>query len=450
MKKKILMTIISIVVALVAISATGCTHASFDLTAQDKISVGEEAYGYLALFANPEYADRSADTGKDLEFCKYLADKLTNWGYVPKAVESDGVAGIEKFNYYYDDGERVYSGSSYNVEFTKSASTQSKGRIILTAQYDNRYSYSGIATGADGSYESGASVAALLTISRLLSDKDLDFDITIAFLGCSTISYNGAEHMLKGMSDVQKQEVLLAIDISNIIGGDYTYLYTVDKRTDYGDFFDQLATVNGLDFAPVPNDKKVGSASLIDNGLYNYFHVGMFSNNMYFMNECIPTLTISSFNWDKSGNSGRVEFDGKESLLQTPADSLSNMVERVGEDEIKARFDDIVGVVYLAIAEEGETLAGALATAREQMPSRLAQSAVANSVLTVAPKIIVVTALILIIFQVRKRVNDNKEKYLAIRHANAKTQPIDVFGFDDEDDKDNTDDNSDGGVFEGF
>ena len=139
MKKKILMTIISIVVALVAISATGCTHASFDLTAQDKISVGEEAYGYLALFATPEYADRSADTGKDLEFCKYLADKLTNWGYVPKAVESDGVAGIEKFNYYYDDGERVYSGSSYNVEFTKSASTQSKGRIILTAQYDNRY-----------------------------------------------------------------------------------------------------------------------------------------------------------------------------------------------------------------------------------------------------------------------------------------------------------------------
>ncbi|MGN0797835.1 MAG: M28 family peptidase [Christensenellales bacterium] len=450
MKKKLLLTIISIVVALVAISATGCTHAQFDLKEQGKVGVGEEAYQYLTLFATPEYADRSADTGKDLAFCKYLADKLTSWGYIPKAVESDGVAGIEKFNYYYDDGEKVYSGSSYNVEFTKAASTQSRGRIILTAQYDNRYSYSGIATEADGSYESGASVAALLTISRLLSDKDLDFDITIAFLGCSTISYNGAEHMLKNMSDVQKQEVLLAIDISNIIGGDYTYLYTIDKSTDYGDFFDQLATVNSLNFASVPKDKKVGSARLIDNGLYNYFHVGMFSNNMYFMNEGIPTLTISSFNWDKSGSSGRVEFDGKESLLQTPADSFDNMVARVGEEEIKARFDDIVSVVYLAIAQEGEALASALTSSRDQMPSRLAQSAVANSVLTVAPKIIVITALILIMFQVRKRVNDNREKYLAIRHANAKSQPIDVFGFDDEEGKDNSNDSSDGGVFDGF
>lgn len=448
MKKKILLTIISIIVALVAVCATGCSHAEFDLAAQQKVGAGEEAFGYLTTI-DEQYPDRTPDSGEDFEFCKYLADQLTSWGYTPKAVESEGVAGIEKFNYYYDDGERVYSGSSYNVEFTKSATTQSKGRIILTAQYDNAYSYAGVSTQADGSYESGASVAALLTISRLLSDKDLDFDLTVAFLGCSTISYNGAEYMFKNMSEEQKQDALLAIDISNIIGGDYTYLYTIDKSTDYGDFFDQLAAVNNLDFTPVPQDKKVGSAMLIDNGLYNYFHVGMLGNNMFFMNEGIPTLTISSFNWDKSGSNGRVEMDGKDSLLQTPADTLNNMIDRVGEDNIKARFDSIVNVVYLAVAEEGDTLASALATARDQMPSRLAQSSVANSVLTVAPKIIIVTALILLMLAVRKRVNDDKEKYLAIKHANDKSQNIDVFGFDGED-KDNTDDKSDGGVFEGF
>ena len=109
-----------------------------------------------------------------------------------------------------------------------------------------------------------------------------------------------------------------------------------------------------------------------------------------------------------------------------------------------------MGVVYLAIAEEGEVLAKALTSSRDQMPSRLAQSAVANSVLTVAPKIIIVTALILIMFQVRKRVNDNREKYLAIKHANTKSAPIDVFGFDDEEGKDNSNDSTDGGVFEGF
>lgn len=450
MKKKILLTIISIVVALVAVCATGCTHAEFDLAPQQKVGAGEEAYGYLTTIAE-QYYDRTPDSGKDFEFCKYLATQLTSWGYTPKAVESEGVAGIEKFNYYYDDGERVYSGSSYNVQFTKPSTAQSKGTIVLTAQYDNRYSYTGIATQADGSYESGASVSALLTICRLLCDKDLDFDLTVAFLGCSTISYNGAEYMFKNMTERQKQDVLLAIDISNIIGGDYTYLYTVDKRTDYGDFFDQLATVNGLDFQSVPQDKKVGAATLIDNGLYHYFHVGMLSNNMYFMNEGIPTLTILSFNWDKSGSGGRVEKDGKENLLQTPADTLANMIDRVGEDNIKARFDSIVSAVYLAIAREGETLVGALTSSRSQMPSRLAQSSVANSVLTVAPKIIVVTALILLMFAVRKRVNDDKEKYLAIKRANTKSQSVDVFGFDDDGQgKDNFGDKSDGGVFDGF
>ncbi|MGN0771010.1 MAG: M28 family peptidase [Christensenellales bacterium] len=452
-KTRLMITVISLIVAVVAFCAVGCSAVSFDLTQGQTVSVGEEAYQYLELFATPGYADRSADTGNDLEFAKYLAQKLSDWGYTPKDVESNSVAGIQRFNYYLDGSDRVYSGSSYNVIFDKPAQSESKERILLTAQYDNRYSYSGISTGADGSYESGASIAALLVISRLLSQHEFDFDITIAFLGCSTVNYNGAEQMVKDMSEQYKKDILLSIDISNIIGGDYNYLYTIDKSTDYGSFFDELAKVNSLDFKSVPKDKKVGQASLFDNGLYNYFHVGMLSNNMYLMNEGVPTLTITSFNWDKTGNSGRVEMDGKESLLQTPADTFANMVERVGEEKIKSSFDSIINVVYLALTQEGDTLVQALQNSKEQMPSRLAQSSVTNSVLTVAPKMIILVALLLIMLKVRKLVNDDKDKYLAMKKVAEPQKPIDVFGFDTPDDSGNNgtdkNDKSDG-VFDGF
>ncbi len=451
MKKKILiLTTICMLALLVFVG--GCQSKSYDIDAHETLNVGQTAYNYMQTLAT-DFPDRTFGMGKDKDVAVYLAKLLAGWGYTPQDSKADGVEGINEYTSYVNTDNNAETGKGYNVVFTKKAVGESRGEMILSAQYDNLYSHKNYGTAADGSYESGASVAALLTLAELIKDQDFPFDVTIAFLDGGSVNWTGSAYFVSQMDVARLDNILLAVDFANIVGGDFNYAYTIDKDTDYGKFFATLNKVDNLGFGDVPTNKRVGSGRLVEDGLYNYFHAGMLSNNIFLMNKGVPTLTLLSLNWTDKSAPSRVEMKGKENVLQTPADTWGNINKRVGEDKIKSSLNSYISLVYNAMVLEQTQLLDSLSTARDQMPSQLAQSYMTNTILSVGLKILSVVAMVVVMSQFRKFVNNDREKYMQkIVSAQEKQheEPIDVFGFDSPKNEGDHTDNGKDDVFKGF
>lgn len=459
MKKKVLI-LITICMLTLLVFVGGCQSKSFEVNQHQALDVGDKAYSYMELMST-DYADRTFGMGKDKLVAVYLAKKLSEWGYTPQDSKIDGVAGINEYTSYVTADENANTGKGYNVVFSKKAVGESRGEIILSAQYDNLYSHKTYGTTADGSYESGASIGALLTLAELIKDKDMPFDLTIAFFDGGSLNWTGSAYFVSQMDVVRMDNILLAVDFANIVGGDYNYAYSIDKATDYGKFFDTINKVDSLGMKAVPADKRIANGMLIEDGLYSYFHTGMLSNNIFLMNKGVPTLTLMSLNWSDKSVPSRVEMKGKENVYQTPADNFGNLKNRVGEEKIKSSLNSFVSLIYNALVLEQNMLVDSLATARDQMPSHMAQNYLTNTILSIGLKILTVVAMVVVMSKFRKIVNKDRDKYMQkIANAQEKQheEPIDVFGFDapknesttnaDNNKTDGTNNNDD--VFDGF
>ena len=96
-----------------------------------------------------------------------MSTLLSGWGYTSDFSDAEtlGLQGFKvEFTRY--DGSAVSDTSAYNVVFTKK-SENSKGEIILSAQYDNLYADSEEFLKSDGSYESGSGTSVLLALAEI-------------------------------------------------------------------------------------------------------------------------------------------------------------------------------------------------------------------------------------------------------------------------------------------
>ncbi|MEG1608905.1 MAG: M28 family peptidase, partial [Clostridia bacterium] len=382
-------------------------------------------------------------------------------------------AGLSKFEFKYtDDAGKEQLGKSYNVSATKKA-VNSKGEIILGTYYDNSF---GVKVNdkpivGDGSYESGASVATLLTIAQQLAKmQDLQYDITIVFFGAGSVGYIGAGEYVANMSLERKDNVKLMINFNQIVGGKNMYMYSRDFGTDYNDYFYEVAKVNGVDAKKVPANKNISKARLSEDSLQNYFHIGMVGNNYYFMNSKIPTVNFMSFDWSSNKNFYNTEYDGSKNVFQTDNDTIGNLVERCGGvDIVKAKMNDIIKTTLLALSGGySQSFDKALSTASKQEVNEKAQNATTASALSITIKVLLVVAVVAIMFAVKNYLQKNKDKYV-INIPNENGEPNapkqDVFeefftkkndsGNNVENDGDNDNGNNSGNsgnsdVFEGF
>ena len=406
---KIILTVaIILLVVMTASMLTACSKTPhFELSEKDW-GYGDKAFENMKYLAE-NYPDRTMGTPGEERFAKYLSTLLSGWGYTSDFSDAEtlGLQGFKvEFTRY--DGSAVSDTSAYNVVFTKK-SENSKGEIILSAQYDNLYADSEEFLKSDGSYESGSGTSVLLALAENMKDFDYDYDVTFAFFSGGCYGWQGAYHYVTHLKNADLDNIKLVLNFSMLGGGDNLYLYTGENASDFGGYL-QSASV-GL--TENPQNKNVVSSFIMESEpLYSFLHIGLTGNHYFFLNRKIPCGNFTSHNWSCNDNPFLTEMKGKANVYHTPEDNLQTMIERKGEENIVAMLNDVANSVMNALsADNAQILEEAFADGKKQVAVS-GQSAKVSSMATIAVKLIAIATFFGIALAVRNNIRKNRSKYI--------------------------------------
>ncbi|MDE5910721.1 MAG: M28 family peptidase [Clostridia bacterium] len=421
--KKIYLIAIVLLIVSITVFFVGCKSKQIQVNEIDGInaSLGEKAYGYLQTLEGEELQNRTLGTQGELDAAKYISGLMTDWGYASEYSSEDGL-GLQEFKTSFKrfDGEEINGALAHNVIFSKkSGEENSKGEIILACGYDNLYSekadISGNLWNADGSYESGSSVAVMLTLAETLKDKSCDYDLTFAFFSGSCYGWKGAMDYVENLDRAQLDKIALVVNFAMLGGGDNWYIYSGESKNSYGSY---LNACGGDNVTAVPKDRNIGQFVLTSDAIYNYANIGMLSNQYFFDVKKIPTANFLSLNWEINDNPLFSEMKGKDNVYHTKNDTLQNMIERKGEDGVKAQLFEVVKTTLTALdSSNKETLEAVLDTAKSQLPGGGAQNGQSATFANFIIKIVVIAILIAISFAIRANLSKNMDKYIKAKKA---------------------------------
>lgn len=425
--RKIVLTAAVMLIALISVGAfAACSAAdpTFDVVKSDG-DFGGVAFSHMKYLAE-NYPDRTMGSQGEADAARYIASIMSDLGYTGK-YSYEGEEGLQGFKVSYTryDGSAVNDVNAFNVAFTKKAA-EPKGEILLTAQYDNLY---GEKTSeelwqADGSYESGSGVAVLLTLAKLLSETDCGYDLTFAFFTGGSYCWQGAYRYVAQLTGADLDGISLMLNFAMLGGGEYLYLYTRETSTDYGGYLRSVS--DGL--TQIPKDKNVSAIVMETDPLYAYSHIGMTGNHYYFMDRGIPTANYLSHNWSRNDQPFVTEIKDKANVYHTADDTLANMVERKGEENISAMLSNVINSVLGALdGQNSATFDAVLSTARDQSGS-VGQESKASSVIAVAVKLAFVALFFALALTVRSYIHKNSSKYRSPEPE--KAESVKPFDFD--------------------
>ena len=421
-KKILLVAAVALAITITVLFA-GCTPKPIEINAIDDIDSGisDTAYEYLKTLAGEGLRDRTLCSQGELDAAKYIADEMSKLGY-ESAFSSDGVLGLQEFKTSIKrfSGEELVDAKAYNVVFSKkSTSQESKGEIILACSYDNLYGEKADISGnlweADGSYESGAGVATLLTLAGALKNRSCDYDLTFAFFTGGCYEWKGAMNYVDNLDRAALDRIALALNFSMPVGGDNWYIYTGESNTTYGRY---LYACGQDSPKAVPKDRNIGQFYLTEDSKLGYMNVGMLSNHYYFDLKDIPTANFLSINWEINDNPLFSEMKGKDNVYHTKNDTLQNMIERKGEEGIKAQLLGVIKTTITALdSSNSDILKSSLDVAKSEMPSSSAQSSKGATLANVILKVVLIASLIAASYVIKTSLRMNIDKYIQAKKA---------------------------------
>ncbi|MCI7401995.1 MAG: M28 family peptidase [Christensenella sp.] len=392
-KRWLMLLILIILLASISIYFVSCSKDTIYLEkSQQELDYKDEIMNNLRIVST-DYKNRYVSSSDSEVFVNHIVSYMgSELGY-----------DVSIQRYYVSSVDSI----TCNIECTKDS--PSDKQIILACQWDNCYSSFDNAN-PDGAYESGAAIATLMAIAKELKDKDLKYDLKIVFFGCAVQSYYGSEYYFGQMSEKEKEDTLLVINLAMIGAGDNTYMYSRDFSTNYNDTFYSIAEANELGFTKVPLDKRIISSTFSNELSYDYVHIGMFGNQNIFMNNSIPTINYLSINWKDKSNPAYTEISGKDNVFETPNDTYQNMIDRVGEEVIKERLNNILKSVVLSLDEYYSFVEQDLYNPTEINSFFLSDKA--YYIGTIAVKILAVAVLYIILTKMQSIIQHNKGEYL--------------------------------------
>ena len=420
--KKIYILAITVLAVMLAVFFAGCTPKQVEVNKVDVDgTLGDRAFEYMQTLAGEELAGRTLGTQGELDGATYIAGIMKELGY-NSAYSSGEIEGVQEFKTSIKrfDGAEIKDTTAHNVIFTKkSKADESKGEIILCCQYDNLYlensSVSGTTWNSDGSYESGSGIAVLLTLAEELKDKPCDYDLTFAFFTGGCYGWKGAMNYVDNLDRSSLNNVALALNFTLLGGGDNWYIYSGESETTYGKY---LYACSGGNSTAVPKDRNIGQFILSEDSRYNYANIGMLSNQYFFDCKDIPTANFISLNWEINDNPLFSEMEGKENIYHTKNDTLQSMIERKGEEEIKAQLFQVISATLTALDMSNENaLTSSLEVAKGEMPDRLPQSGKSSMLADLIVKILLIAILIGISYVIKNRLYRNIDKYINAKKA---------------------------------
>ena len=290
--KKRLTILLVLVLAICAIFATVPTVASANQDSQT-----------LTLLQDfiTNCPDRRSQTEYSIGVADYVSEQFVKMG-----VSSDNVALQEP----------TTMRGEYNVIATIDNPNTTK-TVVVGAHYDTAY--------GEGASDNASGVVALWQIAQKLTQGvTLPFDVQlVAFCG-EEDGLVGSSYFVNVLTEKQKQDILLMINIDTIATGDNLYLFCENKTTPL-----QNAFIEGSQNAPVKLQGKpfnVGLFSTFDFYYYGYWEMAQNSDHTPFRLESIPTAFFFSGNY-KTKYYGYVEnADQSKWILNTKKDTLANLI----------------------------------------------------------------------------------------------------------------------------
>lgn len=295
---------------------------------------------FMPRISTPAYAESAPIAGADGYLKPFLAIKDRTSGsegeknaalFIRQSLID---AGFSETNVLIDNFKTTVNTetlTSQNVIATITPSVQYTHSVVIGAHYDNQFSsisqvQSG--TGAEGAYDNGCAVSALLTLAKnLKSDPEylsVPFKTVFVFFGAQSLSFAGSRHYFEGLNDLDRSRTLLYMNYDIIGGGDYLYMYCDEVKTNQEKYFMDIAKASGQNIRLAPANKKTMSMT---QGIGSYTHYGLQSDNVVAMAHGIPSVNFLSLNWDTGKYLGMVESETKPPILGTKNDTYAKLTE---------------------------------------------------------------------------------------------------------------------------
>lgn len=311
---------------------------------------------------------RIAGSKAEYNSALYIASKLAEYGLEAKNNAST-VDGLEYFEF-----ENIYTGNtntSQNVIFTKRSNVASNKKVILSTHYDSLYvaasngEYSSAnSLGKEGVNDNAASVATLLAIASYISQADVEFgfDIEIVFFGAGHNNYAGSKYYSGGISEADKDNILLMLNLDRIgLGaGNYVYMGEFLSKGHYN-LFDVLNTSNSISFLPLNNLVKYQLSS--PSGL-SYTHIGLEGDHAILQKRGINIINYTSGDYQKPLTADFTEFAGKQNITGTKNDNYDYILSNVKgfSDNLVSVYNSVLSLIgndnFMGLAEKLDNMQG--------------------------------------------------------------------------------------------
>ena len=269
---------------------------------------------------NSNNYNRTFGTEEERNAALYIASRLNVAGYNLDKEDN----GIKSFTFYYNNKQFT----SQNITAFLKCNAENVPTVVIGAHYDNVYDISLVngVTNSHGVYDNGISVGALIALAKYLKNhvSELKCNVEFVFFGAEEPGCFGSKAYLTSLSDSEKSNLLLMINLDSI-GGEYLYIYSDEVRTDYNDFYYSIAEKSGYEFKKIPAIKRTFIyGGNFRNLLYNFAPQN--SDNSTFANAGFKTVSFVSGNLSTFKKVGFVESQNYPAIGHSKDDNLETFM----------------------------------------------------------------------------------------------------------------------------
>lgn len=318
-----------------------------------------------------EHPNREAGSTGEEQAAATLRQTLSQAGLTPYEQYFQGSG--ESFYQNVEGGRGSSLIFSRNVIGVLETSGESEGMLMIGAHYDNAANYvsqlsseeivvSGQPEAFQGAYDNGSGVTVLLSLIDRFSEADLPFDVVFCLFGAEEPGLYGSETFVSSLTEEQRADILLYVNLDSIAAGDYLYLYTDEVSTLHDAFFREQAQAAGITLTENPANKKISAGGL---KYFPYLHVGLSSDHLSFMQYRINVANFFTLNWSSKATYVDESLT-KPNIMHTKKDNADTLFLLYPQTAV--RYMENVSDLVVAAATDSEFVS-TMRQSMEQKPN---------------------------------------------------------------------------------
>ena len=347
--KKILAIVLCLIISLSTLLSTQISVLASDrVLAQNKGDFAFNKDVAFDLFKQFQtlHPNRKGGTEEEKAAATYLANYLEEVGLS----KYKGDSFIDDFSVYTEDelGEGSLSYSQNVVGVIKAKNNTDK-QVIIGAHYDNVNSI--MQSKSTGAYDNGSGVAVVMSLAQGLMEYDLPVNVVIVFFGMEEYGVLGSKDFAQNMTEEEKKNTLLMINVDSVSCGEYLYVYTDEIARLHEEIFFENAKKINFALTKMPKDKKT-NGFFIASKSKEYYHVGLASDHASFMDEGMLVINFLGYNLQSKENVLGKEKDGYANIMHTDNDTVENIISIYGEEFVKNRLGGLCNTIVNTLLDD--------------------------------------------------------------------------------------------------